>query len=376
MSRKVRHTAPDYPPDYLNLPTASPMDQPPGYIPGQPSIDPFAGPKKMKRKRKRKPIQADVPSGDHPPAVTLRGISKIYKGILGINNISLDIYPGITGFLGPNGAGKSTTLKIIAGLVHPSSGTVTIFGSQARRQPMVYSRIGYCPEHDAFYPDLTGKQFVSHFLRIRGIEQTRSEKMASIILKRLDMEGEMDRKIEGYSRGMKQKVKVAAAVVHNPDLLIMDEPLQGTDPEARYVLIQNMKQWAKGGMSIVVSSHILNEIERMTTRVVLINEGRIYAVGEMSQIRAMMVNRPLTIRITPRDPSDVRSLASVLVEHPSVLSVKVQDIHVIVHTRDAHQFYDAVPTILVDNSISINELRPTDDNLESLYYYLMTQRRW
>jgi len=311
-----------------------------------------------------------------PPSVILRGVSKIYKGILGINNVTLDIYPGITGFLGPNGAGKSTILKIVAGLVHPSSGSMRIFGTHPRKDPSVRSRIGYCPEHDAFYPDLTGKQFVAHFLKIRGVEQVKALKMAALILDRLDMADKMDRKVGGYSRGMKQKIKVAAAVVHSPDLLIMDEPLQGTDPEARHILIQNMKGWAKEGMTIVVSSHILNEIERMTKRVVLINEGRVYAVGEMEQIRSMMVNRPLTIRITPRDPKDVRVLASAMVMEGSVLSVKVEGIHLMVHTQDAREFYAVAPRILASNDISINELMPVDDNLESLYYYLMAQRRW
>ena len=310
------------------------------------------------------------------PSVTLRGVSKIYGAVLGVNRLPLDIYPGITGFLGPNGAGKSTTLKIIAGLVHPTAGAVKILGTHPRHDQDVLSRVGYCPEHDAFYPELTGKQFVSHFLRIRGIEQAKSLKMATLILDRLAMGTSMNRKIGGYSRGMKQKVKVAAAVVHNPDLLIMDEPLQGTDPEARYLIIQNMREWAKQGMTIVVSSHILNEIERMTKRVVLINEGRVYAVGEMEQIRSMMVNRPLTIRITPRDIPEIRNIASILMKQPSVLSVKVEGIHLMVHTKDAREFYTRVPAILAENSISINEFMPTDDNLESLYYYLMSQQRW
>lgn len=295
---------------------------------------------------------------------------------MGINGITLDLYPGITGFLGPNGAGKSTTLKIIAGLLIPSAGTVSIFGKDPRKDSTIYSRVGYCPEHDAFYPDMTGKEFVAHFLRVRGVEPEKALKMAIIILERLDMGPQMNRRIGGYSRGMKQKVKVAAAVVHDPDLLILDEPLQGTDPEARHILIENMREWARNGKTIIVSSHILKEIERMTRRVVLINEGKVYAVGDMGQIREMMVNRPLSIRVTPRQPNEVRRLAGALVREQSVSSVSFQGIHVMVHTLDARRFYTTVPRILRDSGISINEFMPVDDNLESLYYYMMTQRRW
>lgn len=310
------------------------------------------------------------------PPITLRGVSKIYKGILGINNITLDIYPGITGLLGPNGAGKSTTLKVIAGLIRPSSGKIRIYGKHPRKSPEILSRIGYCPEHDAFYPDMTGKQFVAHFLRVRGEEQVKALKMADLVLRRLDLADSMDRRIGGYSRGMKQKIKVAASVVHGPEILILDEPLQGTDPEARHILIKNMQAWAKGGMTIIVSSHILNEIERMTKRLVLINEGRVYAVGEMDQIRSMMVNRPLTIEITPRDPLMIRHLASLLMKQSSVNTVTVQETSLIVHTLDAREFYTIIPKLLVEHSIDISEFMPTDDNLESLYYYLMNQRRW
>ncbi len=295
---------------------------------------------------------------------------------MGINGITLDLYPGITGFLGPNGAGKSTTLKIIAGLLIPSAGTVSIFGKDPRKDSTIYSRVGYCPEHDAFSPDMTGKEFVAHFLRVRGVEPEKALKMAIIILERLDMGPQMNRRIGGYSRGMKQKVKVAAAVVHDPDLLILDEPLQGTDPEARHILIENMREWARNGKTIIVSSHILKEIERMTRRVVLINEGKVYAVGDMGQIREMMVNRPLSIRVTPRQPNEVRRLAGALVREQSVSSVSFQGIHVMVHTLDARRFYTTVPRILRDSGISINEFMPVDDNLESLYYYMMTQRRW
>jgi len=308
--------------------------------------------------------------------VYLNSVSKIYRGILGINNITLFFEPGITGLLGPNGAGKSTTLKIIAGLVRPSSGSVLLYGKNAGKNVSIFSQLGYCPEHDAFYPEMTGKEFVAHFLRIRGVEQGKALKMASLILERLDMGKKMNRPIRTYSRGMKQKVKIANAIVHNPDILVLDEPLQGTDPEARHLLIENMKEWGKAGKTIIVSSHILNEVERLTNRVVLINEGRVFAVGEMEKIREMMTNRPLTIRITPRDPQDIRKLASFLLQEPSVASINISGIHIIVYTMDARRFYSVSPYLLRDSGVSINEFLPVDDNLESLYYYLMTQSRW
>lgn len=310
------------------------------------------------------------------PTISLRGISKIYGTILGINNITLNIYPGVTGFLGPNGAGKSTVLRIIAGLIRPSAGTIHIHHRDPRKHPEILAGVGYCPEHDAFYPDMTGKQFVAHFLRIRGFQRIKALRMADLVLRRLDLGDHMDRRIAGYSRGMKQKVKVAASVVHNPETLILDEPLQGADPEARHLLIKNIKGWADQGMTIIVSSHILSEIERMTKRVVLINQGRVYAVGEMDQIRALMANRPLTIRITPRDPARIRDLASLLARQPSVQTETLDETSLSVRTLDAREFSTVIPGLLTSHSIEITELMPLDDNLESLYYYLMTQRRW
>ncbi len=361
-------------PDHNAVPTANLIEQ--GTKNPEPRKEERLSSPRSSDSRPTPSLYDPVPTKATVPTVTLRGISKIYRGVLGVNNINLDIFPGITGFLGPNGAGKSTTLKLIAGLLHPSSGALRIFEKNPRRDPLVLSQVGYCPEHDAFFPDMTGKDFVAHFLMVRGTKEAKALKMAELILRRLDMEEKMNRPIGGYSRGMKQKVKVATAVVHRPDLLILDEPLQGTDPEARHVLIRNMREWARSGMTIVVSSHILNEIERMTRRVVLINEGRVYAVGEMDQIRAMMVNRPLTIHIAPRDPAKIRPLAYLLMKEESVNSVKVEDAYVVVHTLDAREFYTKAPKLLVDNSIRITEFMPVDDNLESLYYYLMNQRRW
>lgn len=355
------------------LPGPQLMGPPSGTIPSQIPIPAIPHPTNPSAS----PHSRDQEAWDRSkPTIALRGVSKIYRGVLGINNITLDIFPGITGFLGPNGAGKSTVLKVIAGLLHPSSGTVRIFGRNPRRDSQVLSRVGYCPEHDAFYPDMTGKEFVAHFLRIRGEEREKAFRMADLILTRLDLQDKMDRRLGGYSRGMKQKVKVATAVVHNPDLLILDEPLQGADPESRHLLIRNMKAWAKAGMTILVSSHVLKEIERMTRRVVLINEGRVYAVGEMDQIRAMMVNRPITVRIWLQRPEEMRSLASLLVREPSVSSVRIEGLNLIVHTLDAREFYAVAPRILADNSFAINEFMPVDDDLESLYYFLMSQRRW
>ena len=308
--------------------------------------------------------------------VYLNSVSKSYRQILGINNITLFFEKGITGVLGPNGAGKSTMLKVIAGLVRPSFGEVYLYGRDPRNDVSVLSRLGYCPEHDAFYPGMTGKEFVAHFLRVRGVEQGKALKMAGTILKKLDMGKKMDRPIRTYSRGMKQKIKIANAVVHDPDIIILDEPLQGTDPEVRHLLIENIKAWGRAGKTIIVSSHILKEIEKLTKRVVLINEGRVFAVGEMDKIRELMTNRPLTIRITPRNPQGVRRLASFLLQETSVSSIAIDGIHITVYTSDARRFYAISPRLIKESGVPIDEFISMDDNLESLYYYLITQSRW
>ncbi|MEK6629482.1 MAG: ABC transporter ATP-binding protein, partial [Acidobacteriota bacterium] len=213
------------------------------------------------------------------PLVVADRVSKWYGQVIGLNDVSVSIPEGITGLLGPNGAGKSTLMKLLTGQLKPSKGSITVLGERIWNNPALYFRVGFCPEQDAFYDRMTGLEWVSGLVRLNGYTEAAALEAARTALVRVDLLDAADKKIGGYSKGMRQRVKLAQAIVHDPELLILDEPLSGMDPIARRRTIRLVKDWAKAGKSIIVSSHILYEIEAMTSNILLINNGRILAEG-------------------------------------------------------------------------------------------------
>lgn len=301
--------------------------------------------------------------------VSARDVSKWYGQVIGLNDVSLEIEPGITGLLGPNGAGKSTFLKLCTGLIRPSKGTVSILGKDPWNNPQLLRRVGLAPEHDSFYENMTGLQFVRLLARMSGMGRYKAEKRTREVLDLVKLTPHINRRIATYSKGMRQRVKVAQAIVHDPELLFLDEPLTGTDPMGRREMIDFIKGLAKSGKSVLVSSHVLYEVEAMTSNILLIHRGRVLAEGNIHQIRELIDEHPHNVRIESDRP---RELAQRLVSLPGVVSVRMPGTtHVEAETRSPDAFYQSLQEILAQSQFKVVSVSSPDDNLESVFRYLV-----
>jgi len=304
-----------------------------------------------------------------PPLVEATQVSKWYGQVIGLNDVSVVVPHGITGLLGPNGAGKSTFMKLMTGQLAPSKGRVTVFGESIWNNPSIYSRIGFCPEQDAFYDRMTGLEWVTALTRLNGYDEARAVEAARRALEHVDLLDAADKKIGAYSKGMRQRVKLAQAIVHDPELLILDEPLSGMDPIARRKTIRLIKDWAKAGKSIVVSSHILHEVESMTSNILLINNGRILAEGNVHQIRDLIDEHPHTVHIRAQEP---RALARRFLEDDDVLSLRFEDGALVVQTARPDAFYTRLTTLAATGELgTVDEVTSPDDNLQAVFQYLV-----
>jgi ABC-2 type transport system ATP-binding protein len=296
-------------------------------------------------------------------------LSKWYGQVIGLNDVTLTVPPGITGLLGPNGAGKSTFMKLITGQLKPSKGTITVLGEPIWRNPELYFRIGFCPEQDAFYDRMTGLEWVAALVRLNGVGDLAAVDIARRALDLVDLADAAGKKIGAYSKGMRQRVKLAQALAHDPELLILDEPLSGMDPIARRKTIRLIKEWARAGRSAVVSSHILHEIESMTSNIVLINQGRILAEGNVHQIRDLIDEHPHTVHIKADRP---RVLAREFLADDDVLSLRFEDNAVVVQTGKPDAFYARLTAMAASGELgTIHEVTSPDDNLQAVFKYLV-----
>src|SRR5204862_2076533 len=243
-----------------------------------------------------------MPESAGAAIITTDHVSKWYGQVIGLNDVTLTVPPGITGLLGPNGAGKSTFMKLMTGQLKPSKGTMTVLGEQIWGNPALYFRIGLCPEQDAFYERMTGMEWLTALVRLNGLTQEAAAAASRRALESVDLLDAADKKIGAYSKGMRQRVKLAQAIVHDPELLILDEPLSGMDPLARRRTIRLIRDWARAGKSIIVSSHILHEIESMTANILLINNGRILAEGDVPHIRDLIDEHPHSVYVRGENP--------------------------------------------------------------------------
>jgi ABC-2 type transport system ATP-binding protein len=300
------------------------------------------------------------------PAVEVVNVSRWYGNVVAVNDVSFSLGPGITGLLGPNGAGKSTILHIAAGLLRPSRGTVRIGGRPVWGNQAMYRDVGLVPDKETIYPFLTGYQFVLLSAKLYGLDDP--AEAARRAVQAVDMEAAQDRRVGGYSKGMKQRVKVAAAIVHEPGILLLDEPFNGTDPAHRLQLMDFLRRMAGEGRTIVFSSHILEEVERLAENVLVIVAGRLAASGDFHAIRRLMTDRPHSFTI--RSSHD-RRLAVALVADQSVLGVDLSDERLTVRTSQFADFVRAAPRIARNEGITLQELLPTDESLESVFSYLV-----
>ena len=303
------------------------------------------------------------------PILVADHLSKWYGQVIGLNDVSVSVPPGITGLLGPNGAGKSTFMKLITGQLKPSTGSMQVLGQSVWANPEMYTRVGFCPEQDSFYDRMTGFDWVAALARLNGLSDREAREATEIALTRVDLMDVARKRIGAYSKGMRQRVKLAQALVHNPDLLILDEPLSGMDPIGRRRTIRMIRDWAKQGKSIVVSSHILHEIESMTTNILLINNGRILAEGNVHQIRDLIDEHPHTVFIRAADP---RRLAREFLSHADVISLRFEPGAVVVETGKPDEFYARLTELVASGECgAVEELTSPDDNLQAVFKYLV-----
>ena len=296
-------------------------------------------------------------------------LSKWYGQVIGLNDVSLAVPPGVTGLLGPNGAGKSTFMKLVTGQLKPSKGEIEVLGEPIWQNPALYVRIGFCPEQDAFYERMTGLEWVTALVRLNGVTEKQADDMAHRALETVDLLDAAGKKIGAYSKGMRQRVKMAQAIAYQPELLILDEPLAGMDPIARRKTIRMIKDWGRAGRSIIVSSHILHEIESMTSNILLINQGRILAEGNVHQIRDLIDEHPHMVYIRAEN---TRALARQFLASDDVLSLKFEEQAVVVQTARPDAFYARLTALAASGEHGmIHEVTSPDDNLQAVFDYLV-----
>lgn len=306
------------------------------------------------------------------PIVVFDGVSKWYGNVIGINKLTLRIAPGVTGLLGPNGAGKSTLLQLATGQLRPSQGEVRVLGHTVWNNPALNRRIGLCPEQDAFYEWMTGWDFIHTCARLSGLNRADARDAAERALQQVRMIEHMHRAIRGYSKGMRQRTKIAQALVHEPEVLFLDEPFSGTDPVARRELMDIVLHLAQAGKSVLVSSHVLHEVQSLTPNIILLNHGRLVAEGHLRQIRDLIDKFPHRIVLVCEN---FRTLAARIVNWDDVEGVKVnrQERSLLVETHAPDRFYSRLPDMSLQDGTAIEEVYSDDDNLEAVFKYLVNK---
>jgi ABC-2 type transport system ATP-binding protein len=297
-------------------------------------------------------------------------LSKWYGNVLGLNDVTLDIASGITGLLGPNGAGKSTFMKLITGQLKPNIGHVTVRGLKAWNNPALFRGIGFCPENDVFYEEMTGFEFVTGLLRFYGYSASEIKERAAKALDIVELTKDKDRLIRGYSRGMRQRVKFAQAIAHDPEIVILDEPLSGLDPLGKRKLIKLIKEFKSEGRTVLVSSHVLPEIEALTSEIVLIHQGKILAQGDIRFIRELIESHPHMISVRSSDP---RALAERFVGDRSIqkMSFGADGRTLVVETHKREDFFARLTGVVLEGGIEVEEISSPDDNLQAVFEYLV-----
>ncbi len=303
------------------------------------------------------------------PAVMLDHVSKWYGEVIGINDISLAIEGGVTGILGSNGAGKSTLFKILMGRLKPSQGTVRLFGIDPWKSTTPYRRIGYVSESEKMYDWMTSLDFISTLARLHGMSREEAVERSRHVLNFVGLGDVHHKEIGKYSKGMRQRVKIAHALVHNPDLIILDEPLHGCDPLARTSIMNVIRELGIQGKTVLVSSHILEEIERITEQIVILHNGKLLAIGNLHAIRDLLDQHPHRILINCENPRD---LAALFISSEPIYGVRFPDEGQLeIHTNNLSAAHDVLPSIIVKSNQKITSIENPDDNLNSLIGYLI-----
>jgi len=297
-------------------------------------------------------------------------VSKFYGEILGVNRVNLQIAPGITSLVGPNGAGKSTLMNLMTGLLRPTRGTVRLLGIPTDQPEELFRKVGYCTQFDSFPRGLTGREFISSFLLVHGFDRKRAAELSEVALERVDLLDAADRKVAAYSKGMRQRIRLAQSIAHQPVVMILDEPLNGLDPMVRSETIALFRKLASEGLHLIISSHILHEVDMMSDSVVLLNNGYIVAEGNIHGVRDEMEEHPMQILIRCDQPS---KLAAQVFAQDHVVEARLHEDRrgLFVKTRDADRFYLLLNQVVADGEINMESVAPVDDDLSAVYQYLI-----
>jgi ABC-2 type transport system ATP-binding protein len=302
--------------------------------------------------------------------IVFNDVSKFYGEILGVNRVNLQILPGITSLVGPNGAGKSTLMNLMTGLLRPSRGSITVLGIPTDQPERLFRKLGYCTQFDSFPRGLTGREFIKSFLLVHGFDRKKAEELTVTALERVSLLDAADRKIAGYSKGMRQRIRLAQAIAHQPAALILDEPLNGLDPMVRAETIALFRKLAAEGLHLIISSHILHEVDMMSDRVILLNNGYVVAEGNVHGVRDEMEEHAMQIFIRCDNPS---KLAARVFDKDHVVEARLHDdrMGLFVRTRDADGFYLLLNQVVAEGEINIESVAPVDDDLSAVYQYLI-----
>ena len=309
----------------------------------------------------------NAPAASAGPIIEAEGLSKWFGEIMALNDVSVAIGGGVTGLLGPNGAGKSTLIKLILGLHTPSRGTLQLWGETPRNNPRVLRRIGYCPEVDSFYESMTGLEYVTVLNQYQGMPKQQARVAAEEACDLVGMAARMNDPVDEYSKGMRQRIKIAQAIAHRPELLFLDEPMTGLDPTGREEMFALIRWLGEHGWSVVVSSPILHEVERVTDNVVLLYNGSILAHGKVHEIRELIDEHPHTITVESSDP---RAVAQPFLQDDSMLSIEFGEDTLVIRTTDPNRCYERLNALAASSSTPIEAIRCDDDNLQAVFDYL------
>jgi ABC-2 type transport system ATP-binding protein len=302
--------------------------------------------------------------------IVFESVSKFYGEVLGVNRVSLSLAPGVTSLVGPNGAGKTTLMNLMTGLLRPSKGTVRVLGISPSDPERFFGNIGYCSQFDAFPKGLSAYQMIRSMMELHGFSAADAESRTWNVIERVGMADAAHRRVAGYSKGMRQRVRLALALAHSPKVLVLDEPLNGLDPMARAEVIELFRKFAESGMHVIISSHIMHEVDIISDTVVMMSGGYVVAEGDIQGVRSEMDEHPIQILIRCDRPGVI---AANVFQHDSVVEVKIHadGLGLLIATKNPDRFYELLNRIVLDHRIAVEAVAPADENVNAVYQYLV-----
>jgi ABC-2 type transport system ATP-binding protein len=306
----------------------------------------------------------------HDGKIIFENVSKFYGEVLGVNRVNLSLPPGVTSLVGPNGSGKTTLMNLVTGLVRPTQGRISLLGLTPDEPEEFFRHVGYCTQFDSFPKGVTGFEFIQQSLRLRGLGSADAARLATEAIDRVTMGDAAHRRVAGYSKGMRQRIRLAQAIAHHPTVLVLDEPLNGLDPMARSESIALFEALGKQGLHVIISSHVLHEVDKISDQVVLMSYGYVVAEGQIHGVRTEVKEHPMQILVRCAQPS---LLASRLFSQDHVVEAKLNNDGkgVLVRTKDADLFYQLLNKIVVEEDFAVDTVAPNDDDVNSVYQYLI-----